>query len=113
MMIGTFGQLSGNGMVTYFMPVLLKQAGITNQNKKLTLNFVNSVTSYIGALVGSASVDKIGRRRQLLGATLVCSILLFTITGLVSKTGNDMRSNAGISLIFLFMVMFSFGWTAV
>lgn len=46
--IGTFGQLSGNGLITYFLPVLLEQAGITNQNRRLTLNFVNSVTSYIG-----------------------------------------------------------------
>jgi len=42
---GVFGQLSGNGMITYFLPILLKNAGITNQNKILTLNFVNSVTS--------------------------------------------------------------------
>lgn len=46
--VGWFGQLSGNGLITYFLPVLLKQAGITDQNKQLTLNFVNSVTSYIG-----------------------------------------------------------------
>ncbi|KAL0961054.1 hypothetical protein HGRIS_006042 [Hohenbuehelia grisea] len=44
-LIGTFGQLSGNGLITYFLPILLKNAGITSQNKQLTLNFVNSVTS--------------------------------------------------------------------
>lgn len=49
-LIGSFGQLSGNGLITYFLPVLLKNAGITSQNKQLTLNFVNSVTSFIGAL---------------------------------------------------------------
>jgi len=43
--VGTFGQLSGNGMITYFLPVLLENAGITSQDRKLTLNFVNSVTS--------------------------------------------------------------------
>jgi hypothetical protein len=44
-LIGTFGQLSGNGMITYFLPILLRNAGITSQNRQLTLNFVNSVTS--------------------------------------------------------------------
>jgi hypothetical protein len=39
------GQLSGNGLITYFLPVLLEGAGITNQDRRLTLNFVNSVTS--------------------------------------------------------------------
>jgi hypothetical protein len=113
MMVGAFGQLSGNGMITYFLPVLLANAGITDQNKKLTLNFVNSVTSYAGALFGSWTVDRIGRRRQLLIGTSLCAILLFICTGLLSKTGDSVRSNAGISLIYLFMVIFSFGWTAM
>lgn len=39
------GQLSGNGLITYFLPILLKNAGILDQKKVLTLNFVNSVTS--------------------------------------------------------------------
>lgn len=112
-MVGSFGQLSGNGMITYFLPVLLANAGITNQNKKLTLNFVNSVTSYAGALFGSWTVDRLGRRRQLLIGTSLCAILLFACTGLLSKTGESARSTAGISLIYLFMVVFSFGWTAM
>jgi MFS family permease len=114
MMVGSFGQLSGNGMITYFLPVLLTNAGIVDQNKKLTLNFVNSVTSFAGALFGSWTVDRLGRRRQLLIGTAICATLLFTITGLLSgKTYSEVRSNAGISLIYLFMVVFSFGWTAM
>ena len=49
-MIGAFGQLSGNNLITYFLPVLLGAAGITSQHRKLTLNFVNSITSFVGAL---------------------------------------------------------------
>ena len=52
-LMGAFGQLSGNGLITYFLPVLLGNAGITSQNKRLTLNFVNSVTSFLGALAVS------------------------------------------------------------
>ncbi|KAI0061709.1 general substrate transporter [Artomyces pyxidatus] len=110
-LIGAFGQLSGNGLITYFLPVLLNNAGITSQNRKLTLNFVNSVTSFIGALAGSASVDHIGRRKLLLISTgsLVCCLAI--VTGLLSSTGTSARSSAGISFIYLFMVIFSFGWT--
>lgn len=43
--LGAFGQLSGNGLITYFLPVLLNQAGIVDQHKVLVLNFVNSITS--------------------------------------------------------------------
>ncbi|KAI0269821.1 general substrate transporter [Gloeopeniophorella convolvens] len=110
-LIGSFGQLSGNGLITYFLPVLLKNAGITSQNRQLTLNFVNSVTSFIGALTGSASVDHIGRRKLLLFSTGSLVVILAIVTGLLSDTGSAARSNAGISFIYLFMVVFSFGWT--
>ena len=62
-LMGAFGQLSGNGLITYFLPVLLRNAGITSQNKQLTLNFVNSVTSFLGALAVSYTI-KAGMCRQ-------------------------------------------------
>lgn len=112
-LIGSFGQLSGNGLITYFLPVLLENAGITSQDRRLTLNFVNSVTSYIGALSGSAIIDRFGRRRILLLATGSIIGILAIVTGLLSDAGelSPMRSNAGITFIYLFMVVFSFGWT--
>ncbi|KIJ54593.1 hypothetical protein M422DRAFT_24530 [Sphaerobolus stellatus SS14] len=111
-MIGAFGQLSGNGLITYFLPVLLANAGITSQNKKLTLNFVNSVTSFIGALAGSTIVDFFGRRRLTLTATGSLVVLLAIISALLSHpNSSSARSSAGISFIYLFMVVFSFGWT--
>jgi len=110
-MIGAFGQLSGNGLITYFLPVLLGQAGITSQDRKLTLNFVNSVTSMIGALTGSMLVDRFGRRQILLGSTFTLVLMLAIIIGLLSSTGTSTQANAGISFIYLFMVIFSFGWT--
>lgn len=110
-LIGTFGQLSGNGLITYFLPVLLEQAGILNQKKRLTLNFVNSVTSYIGALSGSFIIDRFGRRRILLLSTSAVAVILAIVSGLLSHPGNAAQANAGIAFVFLFMVIFSFGWT--
>ncbi|KAF9533254.1 general substrate transporter [Crepidotus variabilis] len=110
-LIGTFGQLSGNGMITYFLPVLLKDAGITSQNKVLVINFVNSVTSFIGALTGTFTVDRFGRRKILLIATIAITVILAVVSGLLSSFGNVARSNAGITFVLLFMVIFSYGWT--
>ncbi|KAF8158376.1 general substrate transporter [Crassisporium funariophilum] len=110
-LIGIFGQLSGNGLITYFLPILLKNAGITNQDRILTLNFVNSVTSYIGALSGSAIIDRFGRRRILLLSTSAIAAILLIVTALLSEFGSVARANAGITFIYLFMVVFSFGWT--
>ncbi|KAG7088451.1 hypothetical protein E1B28_012442 [Marasmius oreades] len=111
MLIGTFGQLSGNGLITYFLPILLKNAGIKSQQRQQQLNFVNSVTSYVGALGGSFTVDRFGRRKNLFWATVAITAILAIVTGLLSKDGNAAQSNAGVTFIFLFMVVFSFGWT--
>ncbi|CAA7261515.1 unnamed protein product [Cyclocybe aegerita] len=110
-LIGSFGQLSGNGLITYFLPILLRNAGITSQDKQLTLNFVNSVTSYIGALSGSAIIDRFGRRKILLLSTISITAILAIVSALLSSFGNSARANAGITFIYLFMVVFSFGWT--
>lgn len=40
-MVSVYGQLSGNGLITYFLTILLAQAGIKSQDRILTLNFVN------------------------------------------------------------------------
>ncbi|PPQ98005.1 hypothetical protein CVT26_003067 [Gymnopilus dilepis] len=93
------GQLSGNGLVTYFLPILLKNAGVVSQDRQLTLNF------------GSATVDRYGRRKILLLATSLMVVVLTAVTGLLSDVGSVTRANLGIGFIYLFMVVYSFGWT--
>ncbi|KAH7099036.1 general substrate transporter [Auriculariales sp. MPI-PUGE-AT-0066] len=113
-LIAAFGQLSGNGMITYFLTVLLRIAGITNQTKQITLNFVNSVTSMIGAVTGAFLVDSFGRRKLLLTGTSLLVIDLAITTALLSHPEtSSARANAGITFVYLFMVIFSFGYTSM
>ncbi|KAJ7935620.1 general substrate transporter [Mycena leptocephala] len=117
--IGFFGQLSGNGLITYFLPILLKNAGILSQHKQLVLNFVNSVTSYekaltrFVALFGSFLVDRTGRRSNLLVGTGALVVILAIVSALLSDPGTGARASAGIAFIYLFMIVFSFGYTAM
>jgi MFS family permease len=62
-------------------------------------------------LTGSFIVDRFGRRRILLLATTTIAVILAIVSGLLSTTGSAARANAGITFVFLFMVVFSFGWT--
>ncbi|KAJ7863141.1 general substrate transporter [Mycena olivaceomarginata] len=65
------------------------------------------------ALFGSFMVDRTGRRKNLLVGTGSLVVILAIISGLLSETGSAARANAGITFIYLFMVVFSFGWTAM
>jgi MFS family permease len=82
-----------------FLPVLLKQAGITSPDRQRVLNFVNSVTSFIGALSGTAIIDHVGRRKLMLFSAVSCMIGMAIVAGLLSSKGDQMRANAGISFI--------------
>jgi MFS family permease len=95
--------------------VLLKQAGILSPDRQRVLSFVNSVTSFIGALSGTALVDRLGRRKLMLFASVCCFCGMLIVAVLLSPAGkpSTARANAGISFIYLFMVFFSFGWTPI
>jgi len=121
--VACWGQTSGNGLITYYLPVLLNQAGIKDTNKQRELTLVNSVTSFIGALTGTALVDHVGRRSHLLFGSIASTIGMAIVAGLLSNastvtdttvtqdTTNSSRANAGVAFIFLFMVFFSYGYT--
>ncbi|CRK34472.1 hypothetical protein BN1723_014864, partial [Verticillium longisporum] len=60
------GQWSGNNVVSYFMPEMIKQAGITNTDTQLLLNAINPIFSMIAAIYGASLLDKLGRRKMML-----------------------------------------------
>jgi hypothetical protein len=65
------------------------------------LNLVNSCTSMLGALTGSAIVDHVGRRKLLLTGITCAAIGMCIVGFLLSPLGVETttRANAGISFI--------------
>ncbi|KAH8645822.1 general substrate transporter [Xylariales sp. PMI_506] len=110
-----FGQISGNSLSSYYMVAMLKSAGITQEKKVLALNAINPVLSFFGASLGARMTDVVGRRPLLIYTTIFSSICFAIITG-TSKMATDDPSqtgaaNATIAFIFIFGIVFSFGWT--
>ncbi|THV46703.1 hypothetical protein BGAL_0366g00100 [Botrytis galanthina] len=121
--IALFGQWTGNGPVSYYYPQMLAGAGIENNHTQLLLQGMQSVLSFIGALIGAAYTDHWGRRPQLLISTSLISLLFLIIlilNALNTTTDPDTHltvaksaaaSNAEIAMIFLFSFVFAVGWT--
>ncbi|KAJ7661415.1 general substrate transporter [Mycena polygramma] len=110
------GQLAGNGLITYFLTVMMQNAGVTSPHTQLVYNFANSILSAFGAFSGAALTDKVGRRRRLFIGSFVLACLLATVAALSSKygrTGNtDVQgANASIAFIFLFGIVYAFTYT--
>ncbi|KAJ7499905.1 general substrate transporter [Mycena latifolia] len=110
------GQLAGNGLITYFLTVMLQNAGVTSSHMQLVYNFANSILSAFGAFSGAALTDRIGRRRRLYIGSFVLACLLATVAALSSKYGKKGNkdvagANASIAFIFLFGIVYAFTYT--
>ena len=107
-----FGQWSGNNVVSYFMPLMLKQAGITNSSTQLLLNAINPIFSMCGAVAGAFMLDKLGRRKMLLGglAGALASYVMLTAFTAEAFKNKDLSYGVIVS-IYLFGICFAWGWT--
>jgi len=110
-----FGQLSGNSITSYYLPEMLGNAGITSESTQLMLNGIYPAICFIGAVLGARLTDKIGRRPLLIWSLLFCSICFAIITGTsklaANNTSNAAAANSTIAFIYMFGIVFSFGWT--
>jgi len=114
LLMGIFGQWSGNGL-GYFLPILFANAGANSQNQRLTLNFANTIVSAVGAVIGTALSDKVGRRKMWFWGTLACVGMLAVVTGCTAKWGatgaNPAGANSAVAFIFLFGFVYSMAYT--
>ncbi|CBX97150.1 hypothetical protein IAQ61_007913 [Plenodomus lingam] len=107
-----FGQWSGNNVVSYFMPLMVAQAGIDDPNTQLLINAINPIFSMLAAIYGATLLDRLGRRKMLMGGLwggLFAYILLTAFTAASER--NSKLSIGTIASIYLFGIFFAWGWT--
>ncbi|KAM5341964.1 hypothetical protein ACJ41O_014995 [Fusarium nematophilum] len=107
-----FGQWSGNNVVSYFMPAMVLNAGITNTNTQLLLNAINPIISMVAAVSGTTVLDKYGRRPMMmlaLAGSLFFYVLLTAFTAEAQK--NDDLAYGVIVSIYLYGICFAAGMT--
>ncbi|KAF7352477.1 Lactose permease [Mycena venus] len=104
-------------------------AGANTQNERLTLNFVNTLVSAAGAVIGTSLTDKVGftlshpvklsfmvsLTEMWFWGTLGSAAMLTIVTGCTAKWGkagsNPAGANAAIAFIFLFGFVYSLAYT--
>ncbi|KFZ19707.1 hypothetical protein V501_00546 [Pseudogymnoascus sp. VKM F-4519 (FW-2642)] len=111
-----FGQFSGNNVVSYYLPTLLKNVGITDVDTQLLLNIVYALTGWVAATAGSRFHDIVGRRKMFMGSTIgmIVSLAMTAATAAVFvHSGSKTASTASIFFIYLFGVIFAFAYTSM
>ncbi|KAL6242514.1 hypothetical protein RBB50_010654 [Rhinocladiella similis] len=111
-----FGQFSGNNVISYYLPLLLTNVGITDTDTVLLLNAIYALTGWIAAATGARFHDIIGRRKMMLGSTFGMVICLAITAGTAAgyvNTGSKASSKASIAFIYIFGVTFAFAYTSM
>lgn len=109
-------QWCGNGVISYYLSLVLNTLGITGSRDKTLINGILQIVSWIAAIVGSMLVDRVGRRSLWLFsiAGMLVSYTAWTVCSALynQHTGNSPGlAKAVLFLIFLFQVHYSVGIT--
>ncbi|KAI9733121.1 MAG: hypothetical protein M1834_003668 [Cirrosporium novae-zelandiae] len=113
---GLFSQWSGNGLVSYYLTLILDGIGITNSTTQTLINGILQIVNYIVALSMCFVVDKVGRRKLFLVSTsgMLGSFIIWTIC----SARNDQDSSTGlgrtvIAMIFVYYIFYNMAWSGL
>lgn len=111
-----FAQWAGNGVLTYFLPAVLKTSGYKQDVEQANINLAYACFQFAFALIGAAFVEKVGRRPMFLGSMTACTIVWVAMTISSSQFAasgetNSTAAKATVAMIFLFGMSYSIGLT--
>ena len=97
-------------VVSYFMPQMIIQAGITDPNKQLLINAINPIFSMLGAVYGATLLDKLGRRVMLMAGLSGALVAYILLTGFTAGSLTNQNLSYGVIVsIYLFGIIFAWG----
>jgi len=103
--IAIFSQWSGNGLVSYYINLVLEGVGITSTSTKAAINGGLQCWNLTSAMTGAFLVDWVGRRPLFITSTAGMFIVfsMWTLTvGLFSTLHNTAAAKATVPLIFVY-----------
>lgn len=120
-MMGVFGQFTGNGL-NYYNTDIFQQLGQDSTQQQLGYNILSSVLGAIGGLAGVSLSDRMPRRKVLVWGTLASALVLAVNAGLANAIANDQAAHHGsitnlnnareaLAFYFLFQVVYAFAYT--
>lgn len=113
LLVTFFSQFIG-GSISYYMPVVYENLGITSSSKQLLLNALNTVVGFVFGLAGSWTVESFGRRNLFLWGTFMtglCYLVMNVFASLANGHISDSMGYGFIFMSFLYGAIFSFCWT--
>ncbi|WJY65209.1 Major myo-inositol transporter IolT [Corynebacterium aquatimens] len=95
-LLGITQQVTGVNAIVYFAPTMMNKVGLSTSNSVYTA-MVIGVVSVVACWVGLMLVDRIGRKRLLVGG-LVCNVVFLSLLAVVYRSAEN---NSGLALVAL------------
>lgn len=119
--VSFFSQWSGNGLISYYLTLILDSIGYTAESTQTLINALLTLWSLIWGLAFSLIVNRFGRRTLFLISTAGSLVCYVVWTGLEAKyeMSTNLSTGAGgppglakgvVAMIFLYNMIFALGW---
>ncbi|KAI0367738.1 general substrate transporter [Pilatotrama ljubarskyi] len=112
--LAVFSQWSGNGLVSYYINLVLEGVGISDAGTKAAINGGLQVWNLIAAMSGALLVDKLGRRTLFVisNVGMLIDFGVWTLTtALFNTMDNASAAKATIPFIFIFYFFYDIAYT--
>ena len=103
--LGVFAQWSGNGVVSYYLALVLETVGITSVTQQTLISACLQVWNLFFAVAAAMSVDRFGRKKLFLasaGTMLISYIIITGLSGSFAQTGTASTGVAVIPFLFIY-----------
>ncbi|ETI24922.1 hypothetical protein G647_04292 [Cladophialophora carrionii CBS 160.54] len=110
-LVTVFSQFIGGSVITYYMPVILKDVGITSSSQQLLLNGINVIFGFVSGVAGSFSVEKLGRRQLFHWGSFLTGLTYIPINLIAAQADGHVAHGTGlafIAMILLYGIFWSF-----
>ncbi|KAI0482013.1 general substrate transporter [Xylariaceae sp. FL0804] len=123
--VGFFSQWSGNGLISYYLTLILDSIGYTAESTQTLINALLTLWGLLWGLFFSLIVNRFGRRTLFLASTVGCLLVYVVWTALEATYerstdlgGDGAGGPAGVAkgvvaMIFLYNMIFALGWGAL
>ncbi|KAJ3547540.1 hypothetical protein NM688_g5395 [Phlebia brevispora] len=112
--LAIFSQWSGNGLVSYYINLILEGIGITQTDTKAAINGGLQVWNLIAAMTGAFLVDRVGRR-PLFIISNIGMLIVFAVWTITTALFNELHlSSAGkatLPFVFLFYMFYDLAYS--